>query len=131
MIDFNSYVGIRFANHPADEGLDCWQLVRTVYAEQFKVYLPAYDDRYMHALDRSIPATLDAERDQWVAVDDPQPGDVALFTVRGRPRHVGLIVRPGKMLHALKGSDSCIEDYKTELWRTRLVGIYRHRTDHR
>jgi cell wall-associated NlpC family hydrolase len=53
-----------------------------------------------------------------------QPGDVLLL--RGQPCHVALVVVPGLMLHVDRGCATCIEPYRSGVWKTRVLGIYRH-----
>lgn len=123
---WNLYTGLPFApKGRSREGLDCWGLVRLVYAEQFGIALPtlAYE-----AGDRASEAEASAlEREGWELTDLPRSGDVALFRILGEETHVGLITEPGFFLHVRSGQDAVVERLESAKWKHRLVGIYRYR----
>ncbi len=121
------YVGIPYE----DRGVNCWGLVRRVYAEQFGIALPGYDQpgtdtmavREIMAAER---ARIEAEA-EWTPADPPSVGDVALFRRGTLPAHVGVLVAPSVMLHSQTGIGSALEDFTGPAWAPRLLGIFRHR----
>lgn len=131
MIDVNRYIGAPFAEKGRGPAYDCWGLVHAIYREQLGIDVPSYDDRYFRTLDKNIPGILTAESKKWTRVRWAQPGDVVLFRIKGRVRHVGIVTAPGRMIHTLAGCETCIERYDTPLWRPRIDGFYRYNTDHR
>lgn len=115
-------------------GLGCWALVRLVYAEQFGVYLPTLSDHFDGLDDvAGLARALEVERGPggsgWDAVaggpNEAEVGDVASFVLAGRVPHVGVMVARGRMLHAMRGVESCVERLDTPVWRRRLVEVLR------
>lgn len=124
---FDRYIGLPWLDRgrtPA--GVDCWGLVRLVYAGEFGIDLPDHADGYRHAGDRgTILALVEDARSDWMPVMTvAKAGDLVLM--RQAPWHVGLVVGRGRMLHIPEGGSSCIEPYDTGRWGRRVEGIYRH-----
>lgn len=130
MMIFSDYVGLPWALKGRDRaGLDCWGLVRLVYAEMRGIDLPAMVDGYETLADKAQIATLiDGQRGNWVEVgrEEARSFDVALFREGAADRHVGLVVRRGVMLHIAANCTSTIEPYSTARHGARLQGIYRY-----
>lgn len=126
------FVGLPFADRGrVRAGLDCWGLVRLVYSECRGIDLPSYTERYASTEERrQIGDLLTSERagPAWreVSLADPHELDVLLFSAAGRPMHVGLVARPGLMLHVSAGHDSRIEPYSSGRWRPRLLSLNRY-----
>lgn len=126
-----NYIGIPFEPRGRDrQGLDCWGLVRLIYAEQFGVFLPSLAERYsgVHTSDaREIASVVNDVRGDtrlWEPVARARVGDVLHMRV-GRLQHVGVATSPGSFLHAVNGADSCLERLDQD-WRNRLLGVYRY-----
>jgi len=126
------YTGIPFVERGRDRrGVDCWGLLRLVYAERFGIHLPSHHDGYRGTQDRpGVAAIVGAELDggaNWRPVlGHPDAGDAILFRVgAGELWHVGLTVAHGRMLHSRAGADSCVERWDEGCWRPRLVGTFR------
>jgi len=127
-----AYIGLPWADlGRARDGLDCWGLVRLVYAEQLRLLLPSYIGAYASVEEHAELAAHieDVTRSGvWTAIDTPaaQPFDVLVFR-RGRlDTHVGLVVEPGLMLHVAAREQTKIETYTRGPWQHRLSGLYRH-----
>ena len=134
------YIGLPFVENGRDRaGLDCWGLLRLVYAERYGIYLPSHHDGYSGTQDRpGVAAVLEAELSgggNWrPVVGHPMPaagvgveiGDAMLFRAgAGDLWHVGMAIARGRMLHARRGSDSCIERCDDGIWSPRSQGVYR------
>lgn len=122
----SEYIGIPFAEGGRDrrQGLDCYGLVRVVYAERLGVMLPRCEGDGAEI----IRGQLEGDDACWVpvpAIAALALGDVAMFRV-GRQTHIGLVVSRRKMLHCLAGTESCLEDLDSPVWLPRLLGVYRH-----
>lgn len=117
-----SYIGIEFKDKGRDRrGVDCWGLVCLAYAEQFGILLPRMDDLYVSTarggdfsqLDQAVQHHRSGDG-SWKPLhySEPSVGDIALFVHPSgdRPPHVGLVVSQTQMVHAIAGSESCLED---------------------
>lgn len=121
------FVGLPFADLGRDRaGVDCWGLVRLALAHH-GIDVPSYAGGYADAGERvEISGLINGAKPFWNQVEDPRELDVVTFR-RGRlDCHVGLIVRPGFMLHVTEGLSSCVENYRDGYWARRLTGIWRH-----
>ncbi len=128
------YVGIPYLLHGTTrEGIDCWNLPRLYYREQYGIELPSFGDRYGRELDEveraHIADLVRGESEQWQRIRQghEQRGDLVLFRVLGEESHIGLVVDTGRFLHARKGVDSCVERYDSPIWARRVAGFYRWR----
>lgn len=100
------HFALRYIGQPYEAVFfDCWQLVRTVYRERFKIELPniQIDPKNLRQLIQTIrdhPVRLD-----WQPTANPREGDVALLRQSRHPVHVGvwLDVDGGGVLHCLRG----------------------------
>lgn len=110
-------------------GADCWGLLRLVYSAELGVELPSYAGAYHSAAEAAeIAALIDGAEDwsDWVPVaTEHAPFDAALFRRGPHRSHVGIIVRPGLMLHMAE-TGARIEDYRLPRWSGRLTGLYSH-----
>jgi len=113
------------------DGLDCWGLVRLVYAERFGIILPSHADGYEGVDDsaglRRVLVHETKIRRAWSRheVDGIQVGDVVQLDLAKRP-HVGVMVSRTEMLHAIEGCDSCVERLDAAIWEHRIRGFWRY-----
>lgn len=127
-MDFTKYAVAPFMPKGRGPGYDCWGLVCAFYKEQLGIELPSHDTQYVSEKDIHASGLFEKESKQWVKVDQEKPGDVILIRINGWPRHVGIVVEPGIMMHTLYGCQTCIESYINPKWNKRIDGIYRHST---
>lgn len=121
------YLGIPYAEQGrAATGSDCWGLVCLVLPARGRP-VPSYAGLYASAAERQeIAGLIEGAKPQWRRVDQAQELDLVTFR-RGRlESHIGIVVRPGLMLHITQDKPSCIERYDTGYWANRLTGIWRH-----
>jgi cell wall-associated NlpC family hydrolase len=120
MADFSAYVDL-----PYSPRLDCYGLVRKVLREVAGVALPDY--RYPHDGDARAGFVEQLRQEVgagWQQVERPRPLDVVLLNIDGQPRHVGLVVGRGRMLHTdSHGGRSRIERFDSGLHQ--VAGFYR------
>ncbi len=124
------YVGLPFvARGSARDGVDCWGLVRLVYAERYGIDLPAHTDAYEDPHDSAVcAAAIASRRSGWrrlAAAELPREGDVALLKVSGRACHVGLACGDW-LLHARDGVGVVVERVDGWLLRHALDSWWRH-----
>jgi cell wall-associated NlpC family hydrolase len=128
--DWNAFVGLPVVPMGRDrDGLDCWGLVRLVYAEALGIALPAYagihpDTAERAEIDRlmSSPVALKPWRE---VVLPPQPFDVLVFRIGPWRRHVAVCVDARRMLHAHVGETAVVLRSDAR-WQTRCTGAFRH-----
>ena len=130
-VSLTTYVGIPYLRNGRDDltGLDCWGLVRAVYARELAISLPAYGDADAGSLlsaARKVAGV--ASGHPWLPVDAPQDMDVVLMrhSMHSRfPGHVGLWWR-GRVLHSIGGTNSALvrADHHSVAWR--ILGFRRH-----
>lgn len=129
-MNLSSFVGIPFAEHGRDRtGLDCWGLLRLVYAERFGLVLPSYAEGYATVQDGEAMAGLIAgELGPWrdVPPGEARLGDGVLMTLGGEPRHVGIVAGAGRVLHTERATGSLIEPSTSPRLRRRILGYFRH-----
>lgn len=117
------YIGIPYLDKGRDpSGLDCWGLVRWVYAEERNLILPSL--HHHDGLD-SIRQMLAQHIDDYEKLDKPEPWAIALFRSMITAMHVGIMIDDTRMLHAVNGKDTCIEPVAT--YQFRLKGFYKPR----
>ena len=112
-------------------GVSCLGLCCLVYRERLSIVLPTYADRFVSSAERAEIAALYGEAKVsrvWHPVERESECefDVVLFRIAGVDAHIGMVARPGEMLHISEGFDSRIERYGDGRWAPRLSGIYRH-----
>lgn len=129
-IDATDYVGLPFKARGRDHaGVDCWGLVRLVYAEQMGIELPDNGGLYDSTEDADTLDRLIAEgKEAWqpVPLSEAVAGDVLVVRMRGQLMHVGLVVQRGLMLHTTEGCDATVERYTLNKWLLRIEGCYRY-----
>ncbi len=110
------------------DGLDCWGLACLGSLECFGRRLPEYLGEYsdVREFDR-IDAAFRRHLPEWreVTKGEEVPGDLVLLRMRGRPIHVGFVVKRGLMVHTEKNVDVCVESYGSVGWKNRVLGFYR------
>lgn len=123
------YIGIPFKIHGRDRsGLDCWGLVRLITAEQFGIASPSFKTEYKNAGDHeSIRKLIERETEKRtdVEIGTEKLGDLVVFSWRGVPFHIGLVLGDGCMLHIEKNTDSAIERYNGPRWGDKIYGIFK------
>jgi len=128
---FDSFVGIPYAARGRDRaGLDCWGLLRLVFAEARGIDLPSLAGDYSCQEDRQGMADLiQAELPAWdyIKAGAEQTFDGVLMRAGRQACHIGLVAAPGRLLHVEDKRSSVVERY--DAWRLahRVVGFYRYR----
>ncbi len=103
--------------------LNCWALVRRVYADVLRVDLPDHSDVSPDNL-RAVAERMRDGQIGWVD-GDGSPFDVVLMRRHRLPIHVGIVTKPGWVLHTEKMTDAV---HVSQLHRSvagRIVGFRR------
>lgn len=102
-----AYLEIPFRERGRDRsGVDCWGLVRLIYAERHGIPLPSFDGVYRHTTDTSIGPVIREQAMTWEPVEAPQEGDVAV--IPGDRWHIAYCLDATDMLHVRRGTTSHI-----------------------
>lgn len=123
----DQYLGLPYASQGRSlAGVDCWGLVFIVLPA-FGRPVPSYAGKYASAEERQeIAGLIDGAKPQWRRVDGAEAFDLVTFRRGRHESHIGIVVRPGHMLHITQDKPSCIERYDTGYWANRLTGTWRH-----
>lgn len=124
------YVGIPYRAGGRDrDGVDCWGLVRMVYAERLGIDLPTYGE--IAATDyRSIARQIagDQTLGPWQPVTEPRAYDVVVMR-HGSSLvlcHVGVMIDADRVLHIERRKGACIESVADPLIAPRIASYWRH-----
>ncbi len=122
------YVGIPFKSGGRDKsGLDCYGLVRLVYAEQFDAILPDLRDLYQNALDTNETAPIYKKYAPLLRgekMERPKPGDAAVILERGLPTHLGIYAGGGFILHVTRHFGTILQRTTNPNLKGRVEGYY-------
>lgn len=130
------WLGTRWLHQASLKGVgtDCIGLIAGVAAECGV----AEADKWAHDPHRQnygrepdhkmLLAACDAYLDR-IAFAAAVPGDVLLFRFAAEPQHFGILSRraPDYVIHAYAQARKVVENRLDELWRSRLVAVYRLR----
>lgn len=128
--DTNKYIRIPFREHGRGPyGVDCWGLACIIFREELNIELPPMDGDYEDTRDKKISELIKSGSVSWnvVPCGQEKPFDIAVFRMLGRPMHIGIVVKPGRMVHCERGSGVYLTDYNKEgQWNKRLESFYRY-----
>lgn len=123
------YVGVPFVEHGRDgAGVDCWGLVRLVYAEKLGIALPDMSDGYASTSDKETLQRLVTQgKSDWHQIDARALSayDVVLLSNLGVP-HIGLFAGEGLLLHVEPNSGTVLERLTDPRIARRVREFYRH-----
>lgn len=123
------YVGKEFSERGrGPDSYDCWGMVQLIYRQEKAVELPSYLEHYDSTEDREIIGqTIFRERQEhWSEVRKPQMFDAVLLRMRGVPMHVGIVTKPGYMVHCAHGINTVHERFDSMRWADKIQGFFRY-----
>lgn len=133
----SDYVGLPFVDGGRDRnGVDCWGLVRLVYAERLSINLPDFAEirardwrnvsgAIAEAVETSewLPVIRGAEREFDVVVMRGHSDGARALSVRS---HVGVVAPGGCVLHVEEGTDAVVPKLGSVTIKDRIAGVYRY-----
>lgn len=133
MVEYADLIGIPFLEFGRSRaGMDCWAVVLELYrragitlkdpfAQQTRINVKAIQGA-------SVERWIAEQFNTWERVPVPDVGDVLAFRdVDGAAVHVGVMVEPGKFIHALRRAGIVIGKLDRAPWDTSLIGAYAYR----
>lgn len=125
------YIGTPFKDGGRGaDAVDCWGLVRLVYAAELGIDLPRYGEISARDLMRVARAMGAVKDDGWNAVTDPRAFDVALMrSGRGGGDtvvHVGLMIDARRVMHVDAATATTVVPLTHFSVAGRIVGFRRH-----
>lgn len=124
-MDFSDFVGLPWEDRGRGPAFDCWGLFVVAFRAATGIELPSHDGNYSSAAAKAETAAIFAgDIGDWTKVTFQQEFDGAVM-FNGGALHVGLVVRPGQMLHMPRGRSSVIEPlsrFKFTLYRHSALG---------
>lgn len=125
-----SYVGIPFVEKGrSGGGCDCYGLLCLVYNDLLGVILPSFCNGYVSTQDsQELARLIRGQMAPWSRIEagHERPFDGVLMTEGGVPRHMGIVTRPGWLIHVENGGTALLERYHDLRLKRRVVGFYRH-----
>lgn len=128
----SKYIGLPYLEGGrGHNGVDCYGLIRLIYAEKFGIILPEYSDiAWLEGCDsHKLSTEINDCKSDWQEVDQPVLGDVIILRMMGMPIHIGLVVDKGIMIHSARGHNSAIERFDNIKWQKRIEGFYRRKSE--
>jgi len=113
-------------------GIDCWGLVRLIYANELGITLPSYGEISANDL-RNVALNISAGKDgeEWIEVKahERHEFDICVMKFYGSSHigHVGVVTPNKSIIHVEAGIDVCI--VPPDLWtmRERVACYRRHK----
>lgn len=102
---WHKYEKIPFKDKGRDEtGCDCYGLLRLIYKKERGIDLPSLLEAYNTVDDKPTLERIIAEdqKKNWIAPPWPGPFDVAVIKMAALPIHIGIVTKPGYILHCKK-----------------------------
>ena len=126
------YLAVPYRHRGRDlSGWDCYGLYRYMLMAEQGVEIGSFETAYPSVRNRATDVAISEAILQnivnWTRVEQGSEfrGCGVVFNIAGQPLHVGYILEPGTMLHAMEGRGTCIERYDSLNWVKRIEGIYK------
>ena len=124
----DKYLGIPYKHmgRDAQDGLDCWGLIKCVYADLgYDIWDPVTE--YTRNFRAGENHLLENYHKEWVKVISPHSFDVVLFVnCRESANHAGIVLSLFRFMHACRAG-VVINRFSDPKWRKRINGYYRFR----
>ena len=133
IIEYADLIGIPFVDGGRTrEGLDCWAVVLECYRRAGVLLKDPFASKRQADIlpmqGEDVDRWIAEQFDHWERIDTPGIGSVVAFRdVDGAAVHVGVVVEPGKFLHALKRTGVVVGKLDREPWCTAMMGAYAYR----
>lgn len=117
----SAYIGVpwRWQGRCPTSGLDCWALVRYIWAANFGYNAPDYasvqEPGSPASRERQVREIIRAQTPNWVKLTRPELGAGVLMSPGGTPSHVGICLSSIDVLHACERKGSVVRERLTDL----------------
>ena len=133
-MNINKYIGIPFKQKGYDfEGVDCFGLVHLFLKEEMGMEIPMFKqyDVFEDPIEVARQFNLNVPLIAGDVTTSPKFGDMALFKFRGVANHIGIYVGNGRVLHAMRGTESACESINSVRLKGRLENYYELREENK
>ncbi len=125
------YIGLPFSEKGrGPDSFDCWGLAMEIYRTDHprRIALPGYESLYADSSDSRTIGRLsyDVREQGWREVRKPEAFDLILLRMCGFPMHVGIVTKPGHMVHCTEGIGVTHESFESTRWRNKVLGFFRY-----
>lgn len=93
-------------------GIDCSALMMIIMKDQFDIRIPRTTELQIKEGKKVNPKLL-------------MPGDFVFFKTGPKQLHVGIIIKPGKFMHASTSQGVIISELNNPYWRKKIIGFRR------
>ena len=128
---WNKYIGRPFAEKGrGPDFFDCWGLLKYIYLADHpkQIVMPGYEQFYETTNDRDAlrDVIFDETQKHWQEVTQTQEFDAIVLNMRGVPMHVGVVTKPGHMIHCARGIGTVHERFDSMRWEKKVLGFFRY-----
>lgn len=128
---YDKYIGTGFEEKGrGPDVFDCWGLLKWAYEHDHprRIILPGYEEMYKSTNDKETLGRVifEERQERWKEVETPLAWDAILVRMQGVPMHVGIVTKPGMMLHCALGVGTAHESYNSTRWRNKVLGFFRY-----
>lgn len=126
MINYTDLIGAPFRDGGRGENgeYDCWGLALEIFRRAGYPKLPDY--RISCYDSDSIDERLNAHRQEWVKIEQPQ--EPCLVTIRFNEvifiNHCAVYIGNGLMIHTRERTGAVVERIDSPMWKRRIEGFY-------
>lgn len=126
-MNIEPYIGREFD----PEIWNCWTLCKTVLENEAGIIVPSFAEHYSEIKKfKTLAQVFKAEQqhaEMWgdIAAGEERQFDIVLLRKRSLPIHVGIVTRPGYMLHVEEDIETVEEPYRRLKYKHQVVGFYR------
>lgn len=129
---WNKYIGTPFEERGrGPDGYDCWGLARLIMKQEKNIDLPCLSEIYEKTTDHILisDAVLREQKIGWKEITRPAAFDFIVMRQMGVPMHIGVVTKPGYMIHCERGIDAVHVKYNSLRWEKRIEGFFRYERD--
>lgn len=107
-----------------EDGLDCWGAVKLA-GRYYGYDFPDFE-QWLGAAAQTLADGKDRFEEKFDKVEDPEAGDIVLFSLTGQIDHIGIMIGKRYFFHSYRRAGVCISRL-SKMYKARVKGYYRWR----